>query len=339
MKRLFLTLDYELFFGTRTGSVARCLIEPTEALLRITDAHDLKIVFFVDAGYLVALKRQMGDCPALQQDYETVTAHLRALSAGGHDIQLHIHPHWEDSFYDTARQQWDIDISRYKLADFDEVQIDDIVRRYKAELEHISGKEVFAYRAGGWCIQPFHKLSKAFRKHGIWLDSTVFYNGNADSEAHAFDFKGAPEKTVWQFDQDPVVAQQGGFFTEVPIAAYKVTPLFFARFALAKKKGGAQHKAFGDGRSIAQSRSWIIKKFLGASYSVVSIDGYKSSYLARAYRQWRTGKDNLNFVIIGHPKAFTPYSLTKFKQFLEAYRATFSPATFQENKHEITQSM
>ncbi len=48
------------------------------------------------------------------------------------------------------------------------------------------------------------------------------------------------------------------------------------------------------------------------SNSVVSMDGYKASLLDKAY------KKNImeNFVIIGHPKAFTEYSLNKFEKFI-----------------------
>ena len=59
MKTL-LTFDYEVYFGARTGSVERCLLDPTDALARVAAKHAAPLVFFVDAGYLLALRREMG---------------------------------------------------------------------------------------------------------------------------------------------------------------------------------------------------------------------------------------------------------------------------------------
>ena len=52
---LILSLDYELFFGARHGTAQRCLIEPCQALLKITERVGAKLAFFVDAGYLCKL--------------------------------------------------------------------------------------------------------------------------------------------------------------------------------------------------------------------------------------------------------------------------------------------
>jgi hypothetical protein len=45
------------------------------------------------------------------------------------------------------------------------------------------------------------------------------------------------------------------------------------------------------------------------------VDGYKASFLDEAAQDYRRrGRDD--FVVIGHPKALTPYSLEKLDQFL-----------------------
>ena len=53
---IFLTYDYELFFGESTGSVDKCMIEPTNQLLKIAKEFNIKMTFFVDVGYLIKLK-------------------------------------------------------------------------------------------------------------------------------------------------------------------------------------------------------------------------------------------------------------------------------------------
>ena len=48
---LFLTYDYELFFGAPTGTVEKCIIEPTNLLREIANRTGVKMVFFIDAFF------------------------------------------------------------------------------------------------------------------------------------------------------------------------------------------------------------------------------------------------------------------------------------------------
>src|SRR5689334_17058989 len=109
----YLTLDYEIFFGRRTGTLQRCVLEPTEALLRLARRHRAPLVFFVDAGYILALRREMSRAAALRRDYDAVCRQVAALPRAGHQVQLHIHPHWEDCRWNGAG--WDMDLRRYAL--------------------------------------------------------------------------------------------------------------------------------------------------------------------------------------------------------------------------------
>jgi hypothetical protein len=60
----------------------------------------------------------------------------------------------------------------------------------------------------------------------------------------------------------------------------------------------------------------LARKMLWPSTSVVSVDGYKASFLAQAAEEHRR-RGHEDFVVIGHPKAITPYSLGKLDQFLD----------------------
>jgi len=314
MKNILITLDYELFFGGDSGTVVNCMLKPTHKLLEVLDRHNIKATFFVDSGYLVRAKAEQGKSKKLSKEYEAVVEQIKKLDEEGHSIQLHIHPHWEDSYHDG--KQWVMDTTRYKLHDFSEDEIDDIVYRYKKVLTDIVGDKVFAYRAGGWCIQPFSKLSKAFKKHNIWLDSTVFSEGRNRSETHYFNFRGAPQKTAWSFEENPLAEVENGFFKELPIASYALSPLFFWKLVWVKKFGTDVDKSFGDGKAAGGSKFDKLRMLMRKTNSVVSIDGYKSSFLAKAFKAFTADGQNENFVIIGHPKAMSDYSLKKLDAFI-----------------------
>lgn len=316
--KIFFTFDYELFFGKNSGSLNNCIINPTNELIKIANKYNVKFIFFVDSGYIIKLDEYRKKYPILNTDYENIISQIKLLSEQGHDIQLHIHPHWEDSFYNGER--WNIDTTRYRLHQFNEQEIDDIVFRYKNVLTDLIGNKVFAFRAGGWCIQPFEKISKALMKYNIWLDSTVYKNGLALSSTHYMDFRNMPEKSRWKFSNNPLVEDKNGFFTEIPISSYKLNPVFYWKFALTKKISTSKHQIFGDGTPVGTSKKAIIKALTKSSYSVVSCDGYKSSFLFNAYNYYLDNKYS-DFVIIGHPKALSKFSLDKIDKFVAKYKS------------------
>jgi len=310
---IYFTFDYELFFGSNSGSVENSIIKPTNRLIEIANKYGVAFTFFVDSGFLIKLDEYRKRFHILNEDYNKVVSQIKLLDNLGHSIQLHIHPHWEDSYFDGKK--WIIDTKRYRLQQFNQEEIDNIVAKYKKVLTDIVGDKVFAYRAGGWCIQPFDKLAPAFKKHNIYLDSTVFLGGKNLSNTHYFDFRKAPKKDMWKFSKDPLIEDKNGYFSEIPISSKKLSPLFFWKFAFSKKFATKKHKIYGDGKPVGASKKDIAKMLLIPSYSVVSCDGYKSTLLESIYKEY----DKNNFVIIGHPKAQSEYSLEQIDKFISKY--------------------
>ena len=133
---IYITLDYELYFGEKHGTVYKCIIFPTNELIKIAEKYNVRFTFFIDAGFLLKLDEFRSKYPTLEEDYKAVTEQIKYLSETGHDIQLHIHPHWEDSYYNGLN--WIFDLKRYKLVDFNEIEIEDIVAKYKKVLTFFS---------------------------------------------------------------------------------------------------------------------------------------------------------------------------------------------------------
>jgi len=312
--KAILTLDYELFFGSRVGTPQTTIIATTNKLLDVLQRYDAKAVFFIDATYLARLNALKQDHPALQKDYDDVVGHIQYLEREGYQIQLHLHPHWADSSYNDGA--WHLDTHRYRLVDWSQEDAARIISDSASELNRHLKHKAFAFRAGGWCIQPFFHISRALAENGITLDSTVFKNGRATSDTHTFDFTTAPDLTHWSFECDPCVPDEAGSFREVPISSMRVSPLFFWRLAYVKLLGDKSlHGAFGDGAAIKNSNKDLLRMLTCYSDSVVSIDGYKSSCLVNAYEKAKNRGDEY-FVVIGHPKALSNYSLNNINTWL-----------------------
>lgn len=315
---LLISLDYELFFGRRTGSVAHCLVEPSEALCKAVQPYGGKLSFFVDAGFLLRLQAEAGKSDLLRREHDQLCRHLVHLVRLGHELQLHIHPHWEDSRW--ADGDWQMDVRRFRLHDFPKDEIASIVSRYcRALAEFCPADSICAYRAGGWVLQPFAMLADVLAANGIEIDSTVFAGGQSESDTHVFDFRDAPKKSVWRFDEDPLLSEKYGRFLEVPIASHPVSPAFYWKLAYFRKLALQSDRAFGDGAAIPLGRSDLLKKLIARTWSVVSIDGRKADFLEQAFQRYqRQGWED--FVVIGHPKALTRHSIARLECFLAAHR-------------------
>jgi len=309
---VFLTFDYELFFGEKSGSVEKCIIEPTNQLIKIAQKHAVKLTFFVDCGHLYMLQKNKNKFKALEKDFESISGQLKELISLGHECALHIHPHWEDAIFDG--EEWIFDVKRYKLSDFPIEEIKNIFIKYKKVLEDLTGVSTSVFRAGGWCIQPFDKIESAFKKTGIKLDSTVFPGGFLNSDTHFYDFGKAPDKELWKFSDDVCKEDKNGIFLELPISSYVYSPLFFWKLFTLGRLFPRYHKAVGDGKSI--SLKGMKKKYLTQDQLLpVSSDGYFSRKLDKILLDYRkAGKSKL--VVIGHPKACTLYSYEKLEAFI-----------------------
>jgi len=321
--RALITLDYELFFGKSTGTVARCLVEPLEYLEKRLTGSNVRACLFVDAAYICRLRSLMGKHRRLARDFDTIMSHLSRLSNAGHDIQLHLHPHWHDSHYDG--EKWLLDKDHYRLHTLSPAGQSELVGRCKSLLESVSGRPVFAYRAGGWCLQPFGEISKALRCNDIWLDSTVYKGGFSDEPGRFYDFRHLPPRPWWRFGDDPCKEDVAGSFVELPISSMRLSPGFYWKMATARRAAVSDLTPFGDGAGMRANPRYYLTRLLFGEHSPVSVDGIKSERLGRAFLE--SDGDSL-FNIMGHPKSLSRYAVDRFADFIGDANVEF--VTFQD---------
>ncbi|WGL18241.1 polysaccharide deacetylase family protein [Microbulbifer bruguierae] len=317
--RTLLTFDYELFFGKRTGTPQACLFTPCEHLLKVLDEFSAKAVFFVDASYLARIRDYSVQSAQLERDYAAVVAHIRQLEHSGHQIQLHIHPHWFDSWHDGNR--WHMVTDRYRLAQWPTAERESLITRCTTELNRHLANKVFTFRAGGWCLQPFSAIAEALWTNGIRIDSSVFHGGHAESGTHYWDFRSAPASGCWSFGDDPCQPDPTGTFTELAISSLRISPLFYWHLAFNRVFGERQdHARFGDGDPIENGYGNLLRLLTRSSHMAVSVDGYKATLLRTAFRQAQR-KGCSHFTVMGHPKSLSPYSLQHLRAWLgDLYR-------------------
>ena len=225
-KKIILSFDYELFFGDKSGTVQKTLIDPTKKLLDVMDSVGFKGNFFIDWLMLKYLKAE--DDIRCQHDYELIVNQIKDIVARGHRIELHIHSHWVDAKY-NGDWTWDFgDFKHYSLQSFNEKDITQMLVDGTNLLTSIAQEvdpdyRIVAFRAGGWAIQPFSKLSEGFKSAGIKIDSSVMPGVEIVTDYSYCNFLNLEPPTggAYRFSDDVNVEDNNGAFIEVPISSIR----------------------------------------------------------------------------------------------------------------------
>lgn len=226
-KKIILSFDYELFFGDKSGTVQKTLIEPTNKILDAMEAVGFKGNFFVDWQMLKYI--MLENDTRCQKDYILLKEQLKDIIRRGHRIELHIHPHWVDAKY-NGDGTWDFSIFRhYSLNSFTEDDIQEMFVEGKNLLTGIAREvdteyEIIAFRAGGWAIQPFYTLRNAFKAAGIKIDSSTMQGIKITTDYSSCDFLNMPFfiDGYYRFKDSVENPVDDGEFIEVPISSVKL---------------------------------------------------------------------------------------------------------------------
>ncbi len=309
---LILSQDYEVFFH-KSGTLERCLFEPCEALLRSARRHGYRITFYIDAGMLWRMRQLAPTCPRLSADLDRVRRHIRGIADAGHDIGLHIHPHWEDT--EVVEGRWRFADTRYRLEQFTADEAADIVRRYAGLLGETCGTAPTSYRAGGFCVEPFSSIAGPLLQCGIDVDSSVVPGASLRDDEKGFDFRRAPRREWWRFEDSPLAPNDTGRFLEIPVTPQKL-PLGYYWDRVRDRLTGRQDGVFGDGAGKRIGKPEILRRLLGASrVAELSVDHPKAAGLARLPR--RDPPMRLCHVM-GHPKNLSMKSLSVLENMVES---------------------
>jgi hypothetical protein len=310
---LIVSQDYELFFH-RSGSVEKCLFEPCDALLESAARHGYRITFYVDAGMLLRMAQEARRHAALASDLDRIRKHLSAIAGAGHDIGLHVHPHWEDARFDGTA--WDFEKTRYRLGDFTPAEADEIVRGYAGALGEACDTAVSSYRAGGFCVEPFEWISAALVDTGIDVDSSVVPGARLQDGVKGFDFRAVPETDWWLFSRSPAAAAGDGRFLEIPVTPQKLPMSYYWRRLASRLASRPGTTTFGDGSARRIGTGEALRRLAGMSrLAEASLDEPKADELDRLTRRLPNRKI---LHVMGHPKNLSRRSLNRFERMLEA---------------------
>jgi hypothetical protein len=340
--KLLLTFDYELPLGGIAKSFRHSLFDPTEKLLELADSMNIPIVLFADI--LSAVKFKTWDNDGFYMPFKS---QLSEALKRGHDVQLHIHPHWLNTKFEDGKF---LTSEKYLLSDFESNSYPDNIEgivelAYKSLseicIEALPGYKCIAFRAGGYCLQPkTDMILTALYNNGIRFDSSISRGYYFKSDMSFVDFRHIVDKPNWTLPLNGnllIDADKG--IMEIPIAS-KTKKIFELPTSL-KLKLYPNRAVENRGIQIHTNKNIAYKdKFIQLFASrMLTVDNhtYSDKYLMKILdsnlKRYKNS-DIAMFSLIGHPKSMGDYSYKLLRNFIknvtEKYGSSVEFCTFSQ---------
>ncbi len=327
--KLFLSFDYELFLGENYDSPEVVLFEMTRKICGVLDDCGVKGTFFADVFSAIQYRKY-----GLNDYADGFEAQIKWIIKNGHDVQLHIHPHWVMSQYKDGK--WFHQKEYYRISEFEHDVIDpfgnkhninSLIREGKEYLERICRIEKRDYvcnsfRAGGYAIQPYDKIVPSLIANGIKNDSSIA-TGTVDwNYWHRYNFLSVPKKRNYVITEKGEfyfeLLAKGNYIREIPIGSIRND---YLKFILKKKKYKLPHRILlgsaidlRDQRDLSKFKQLIKRMIIYPKTSMLfSLDELHYLQIVRGLK--RLNKD-CNIALIGHPKLFDDYRLINMRKMI-----------------------
>lgn len=329
MKKLLLTLDYELF-GDGSGDVFKHIVEPTNSILAVAERYGAKVTAFFEVVEYWRLKQEWESGNHMGYDRSPVEAmeeQVVDMIRRGHDVQLHLHPQWVDAKWEDGR--WIVDLGNWRLSDFNSpsMTLKQLVSRGKQTLEGIiqpycPNYECYAIRAGGYNAQPSDTIVEVMRECGLKIDSSVVPGAKEQGVLSIYDYSRVPHNLGKWYVTDKLeeVSKKTTGIIELPIVSFPIMRLLkfmsltrIKSILLNRKSAHASFNAKtssgGENGGILRKISFFFKKEYQTWDYCLFPCWLHRYFLYKISKQ----KNRDTFVVIGHPKSFVS---TKSLEFL-----------------------
>ena len=318
---LIFSVDYELF-GNGSGCIEHCVLNPAEVMMRVAEKYHLPVTFFVEALEFMSVEQHLGD-------YRVAGQMKKALERG-HDVQLHLHPQWDNAQLDSMRQSWNLNMDNWRIGDLAPDRISRLLGDGKQWIESVAGSnkpgfKVNTFRAGGWCIQPSSAVIQALGDLDFDIDSTVAPGQWRSGKGEWSNFRNAPKMPYWLTKDDVLTPGNAGIY-EVPITTGGVNYIKSFGNLFRVRRTGSSALAPGCSGSYIGANSSLQKlvaktaRFAQLGSGMLDISTQPFSVLVDITRQWQNKYEGsvpvLPIVSIAHTKNFSQNSEKVLRDYL-----------------------
>lgn len=332
------SMDYEVFHGRNYLDDEATLFAPTRRLLDRASTLGIPLTLFADVLSVTAHRRAGLGAFVARFERQLVDA-----VSEGHDVQLHIHAHWEMAERDG--DEWRLVEPRITLADYDAAHARDIIADAASYLRMLLRKadtsyRCVAFRAGGLALQPGERaLIGMLHDEGISIDSSIAPGLSMSLDTLSIDYTRLPEAANWLISAENGLDGGGDrSLLEIPIATFSLSPLERLGFVLRRLRAFRERRGAGISRAEQQTRWKNLLtlarenlRYLGAKpVFLFSADtkGFTRAMLVNGFRrfvriQQERGESTLFVSMINHPKLMFPAQENLFFDTLAELRQVF----------------
>lgn len=171
---LALTHDWELR-GDGSGDIERIQLAPLRKLLEIYAKYGVRTTFLPDVMQQLVFRRFQTKHPELTAPAQSWDEHVREAFRQGHDIQLHLHPQWNEAEYVDGRWRLKGD---WSIINYDRETASTMLAECKQYLENLLSSidenySCIAFRAGALAAAPSDHLFESLVTIGVQLDVSI----------------------------------------------------------------------------------------------------------------------------------------------------------------------
>jgi hypothetical protein len=191
---LALVDDWELS-GNGSGDVHRLQFEPLRRLVSIYNRLGIRGSFNAEVMQQLTFRQHQNEHEELKTWANEWDDVVRETFRYGHDIQLHIHPQWQNAEYIDGR--WNL-TSDWSILNYSREAAHQMLARGKEYLENLlkdinPSYRCVSFRSGAWCIAPSPHMLELLVSLGIVFDMSIVAGVKYDTRNIKLDYTACEE--------------------------------------------------------------------------------------------------------------------------------------------------
>jgi hypothetical protein len=191
---LVLVDDWELS-GNGSGDVRQLQFEPLRRLVSIYNRLGIHGSFNAEVMQQITFRQHQDQHTELKTLADEWDDTVRETFRQGHDIQLHIHPQWQNAEYQDGRWKLTAD---WSILNYSREAALQMLQRGKEYLEKLL-KDIdphyrcVSFRSGAWCIAPSPHMLDLLVQLGIVFDMSIVAGVKYDTRNIKLDYTECEE--------------------------------------------------------------------------------------------------------------------------------------------------
>src|ERR1044071_1135014 len=186
--------DWELS-GNGSGSPRGLQFRPMRELVKIYNAHGVRGSFNAEVMQQLTFRKFENEYPELKALADEWDESVRETYRQGHDIQLHIHPQWQNAEYEKG--QWRL-TGDWSILNYEADEAYQMMRAGKDYLENLlrpvnPDYACVSFRSGSWCIAPSPHMLSLLVKLGIVFDMSIVGGVRYETKNITLDYTNCDE--------------------------------------------------------------------------------------------------------------------------------------------------